>query len=247
MSEWPKERDWKSRTCRKVRRGFKSLPLRSSRGKLRFPRDLRSALCGGGPLRTSVSSPGTARSPSAYFGWPLLAHPGPRPARHARPARPRDLHLVVRVVAARDRELDEPVRQPRDLRAAGVNLTWTASAPGIALAFSPLTVLVGPSASYNVAALFLPALAAWTAFLLCRAPHRVALGLARRRLPVRLLELHARPRARGAPEPDRRLPRAARRARRSSATCAASSTVAGWRGGSGCSSHSSSRSRPRSR
>jgi hypothetical protein len=28
VSEWPKERDWKSRTCRKVGRGFKSRPLR---------------------------------------------------------------------------------------------------------------------------------------------------------------------------------------------------------------------------
>jgi hypothetical protein len=32
VSEWPKERDWKSRTCRKVRRGFKSRPLRWSVG-----------------------------------------------------------------------------------------------------------------------------------------------------------------------------------------------------------------------
>ena len=30
MSEWPKERDWKSRMCRKVHRGFKSLSLRSA-------------------------------------------------------------------------------------------------------------------------------------------------------------------------------------------------------------------------
>src|SRR6266516_4310907 len=30
VSEWPKERDWKSRTCCKVRRGFKSRPLRSA-------------------------------------------------------------------------------------------------------------------------------------------------------------------------------------------------------------------------
>jgi hypothetical protein len=29
VSEWSKERDWKSRTCCKVRRGFKSRPLRS--------------------------------------------------------------------------------------------------------------------------------------------------------------------------------------------------------------------------
>jgi hypothetical protein len=50
----------------------------------------------------------------------------------------------------------------------GVNLAWTASAPGLALAFSPLTVLVGPDVSYNVAALLAPALSAWTAFLLVR-------------------------------------------------------------------------------
>jgi hypothetical protein len=51
---------------------------------------------------------------------------------------------------------------------SGINLTWTASSPGLALAFSPLTVLLGPTAAYNVAALLLPALAAWTAYLLCR-------------------------------------------------------------------------------
>src|SRR5262249_55191282 len=28
---WPKERDWKSRTCRKVGRGFESRPLRQVR------------------------------------------------------------------------------------------------------------------------------------------------------------------------------------------------------------------------
>ena len=51
---------------------------------------------------------------------------------------------------------------------SGVNLTWTASVPGLALLFAPLTLLVGPVASYNVAATFLPAVAAWTCFLLCR-------------------------------------------------------------------------------
>src|SRR5690242_19263312 len=30
VSEWPKERDWKSRTCCKVGRGFNSRPLRFS-------------------------------------------------------------------------------------------------------------------------------------------------------------------------------------------------------------------------
>ena len=74
-------------------------------------------------------------------------------------------------------------------------------------------LLAGPVVSYNVAALLMPALAAWTAFLLCRYLTRLALAVARRRLPVRLLELHARPGAR-APAHDRGLPRPARRARR---------------------------------
>jgi hypothetical protein len=50
----------------------------------------------------------------------------------------------------------------------GVNLAWTVTVPGLALAFSPLTLLFGPAVSYNVAALLVPALAAWTAYLLCR-------------------------------------------------------------------------------
>jgi hypothetical protein len=40
--------------------------------------------------------------------------------------------------------------------------------PGLAVAFSPITLLFGPVAAYNVAATLLPALAAWTCFLLCR-------------------------------------------------------------------------------
>jgi hypothetical protein len=50
----------------------------------------------------------------------------------------------------------------------GLNLGWTATAPGLAIAFSPLTLAVGPVVAYNVAAVLMPALAAWTAFLLCR-------------------------------------------------------------------------------
>jgi hypothetical protein len=50
----------------------------------------------------------------------------------------------------------------------GLNLTWVGSTPGLALVFTPLTVLFGAATSYNVAAVFLPAIAAWTAFLLCR-------------------------------------------------------------------------------
>lgn len=50
----------------------------------------------------------------------------------------------------------------------GVNLTWTTSVPGLALIFSPLTLIFGAVASYNVAAVLMPALAAWTAFVLFR-------------------------------------------------------------------------------
>src|SRR4051812_35264314 len=50
----------------------------------------------------------------------------------------------------------------------GVNLAWTTSIPGLALALSPLTLTAGPTVAYNVVAILMPALAAWTAYLLCR-------------------------------------------------------------------------------
>ena len=50
----------------------------------------------------------------------------------------------------------------------GIDLAWVTSVPGLALAFSPVTLLFGPVAGYNACALLMPALAAWTAFALCR-------------------------------------------------------------------------------
>jgi hypothetical protein len=50
----------------------------------------------------------------------------------------------------------------------GSDLAWTGSAPGLALLLAPVTLAAGPVAAYNVASILLPALAAWTAFLLCR-------------------------------------------------------------------------------
>ncbi|MBV8481032.1 MAG: hypothetical protein JOY72_12105 [Actinobacteria bacterium] len=49
-----------------------------------------------------------------------------------------------------------------------LNLAWTVSVPTLAVAFAPLTLLVGPVLSYDVAALLAPAVTAFTAFLLCR-------------------------------------------------------------------------------
>ena len=71
------------------------------------------------------------------------------------------------------------------------------------------------------------------------------LGLARRRLPVRLLELHARAGA-GPPPHDRGLPAAADRARDDPLPRRASSADGASAGASACSSGSSSGSRPRS-
>jgi hypothetical protein len=50
----------------------------------------------------------------------------------------------------------------------GLNLAWVTSVPGLALPLAPLTLLFGPVAAYNVAAVLMPALAAWAAYLLCR-------------------------------------------------------------------------------
>jgi hypothetical protein len=49
----------------------------------------------------------------------------------------------------------------------GLNLTWTTSVPGLAVLFAPVTLLFGPLSAYNLAATLMPALAAWTCFLLC--------------------------------------------------------------------------------
>src|SRR4051794_27124943 len=51
---------------------------------------------------------------------------------------------------------------------SGLDLAWTTVTPALAVAFAPLTLLAGPVAAYDTAAVLMPALAAWTAFLLCR-------------------------------------------------------------------------------
>jgi hypothetical protein len=50
----------------------------------------------------------------------------------------------------------------------GINLTWVTSVPLPAVALSPVTAVAGPFLSFNLAELAAPALAAWTAYLLCR-------------------------------------------------------------------------------
>jgi hypothetical protein len=50
---------------------------------------------------------------------------------------------------------------------AGFNLTWSTSIPLLSLLALPLTATVGPIAAFNLLCVTCPALAAWTAFLLC--------------------------------------------------------------------------------
>ena len=50
----------------------------------------------------------------------------------------------------------------------GLNLAWTTSVPALALLFAPVTLVAGPVAAYNTASVLMPALAAWSAFALCR-------------------------------------------------------------------------------
>ena len=50
----------------------------------------------------------------------------------------------------------------------GVNLAWATSIPGLAVIAAPITLIAGPAFAYNLLAVVMPALAAWTAFLLCR-------------------------------------------------------------------------------
>ena len=101
-----------------------------------------------------------------YFGYPVVRHPG------------RDLigtgvdvdlftwalgwwpHAIL--------HWQNPIVTHAIWAPEGVNLAWTTSVPGLALLVAPVTLLAGPVVSYNLLAVALPALAAWTGFLLCR-------------------------------------------------------------------------------
>jgi len=50
----------------------------------------------------------------------------------------------------------------------GYNLAWASSMPGPSVLLAPVTLALGPEATWNLLAVLAPALGAWTAFLLCR-------------------------------------------------------------------------------
>lgn len=50
----------------------------------------------------------------------------------------------------------------------GLNLAWSVTIPLASLIMAPITATFGPVVAYNILAIASPALAAWTAFILCR-------------------------------------------------------------------------------
>jgi hypothetical protein len=102
----------------------------------------------------------------AYFGSWVAAHPAGRTI-----GRSTDANVFVWAFARWPHALwhgENPIFTHAIWAPSGLDLAWAVSSPGLSFAFAPLTLLAGPVASYNVAAVLMPALAAWTAFLLCR-------------------------------------------------------------------------------
>jgi len=102
----------------------------------------------------------------ALFGWRLLPHPGRLVLGQGG-----DPAIYIWSMAWWPHAIGawtNPLVSHAVYAPTGVNIAWTPSAPGLALLFSPLTVVAGPVVSFNVAALLMPALGAWTTYLLCR-------------------------------------------------------------------------------
>jgi len=51
---------------------------------------------------------------------------------------------------------------------SGVDLAWVNTVPPVAVVLAPLTWLLGPVPAFDIAAVLLPSVSAWTAYLLCR-------------------------------------------------------------------------------
>jgi hypothetical protein len=105
---------------------------------------------------------------AAIFGPALLPHPGRAIVGLGGAADPEIFIWSFAWWAHALGSLTNPFVSHAVYYPVGVNLTWTASGPGLALVFVPLTWLAGPTVSYNIAMIVLPAATAWTGFLLCR-------------------------------------------------------------------------------
>ena len=101
-----------------------------------------------------------------YFGWDLLPHPG-----RTLVGSGNDRQIYVWSFAWWAHSIEtwtNPLFTHALYAPTGLNVAWTLTVPGLAFVFSPVTMIFGPVVSYNLAALLVPAVSAWTAFVLCR-------------------------------------------------------------------------------
>jgi hypothetical protein len=101
-----------------------------------------------------------------YFGARLTAHPG-----RALLGSGADPQIFVWAFAWWPHAIgtwQNPIVSHAIYAPHGIDLAWATTVPLLALAFAPLTLLFGPDVSYNVASMLMPALSAFTAYLLCR-------------------------------------------------------------------------------
>ena len=101
-----------------------------------------------------------------YLGLPLILHSGGRFIGDGR-----DPTLVIWAFAWWPHAIAHglnPIVTHVIWAPEGVNLMWVGAVPGLALPFTPLTLVAGPVLAFNVCAILTPAFAAWTAFRLCR-------------------------------------------------------------------------------
>ncbi|MBV8080447.1 MAG: hypothetical protein JO186_08745 [Actinobacteria bacterium] len=114
----------------------------------------------------AVALAGYAAISYLFFGLPLGLHPG-----RDLVGTGRDPQLFVWDLAWWPHAIlhgENPFVSHAIYAPSGINLAWVTSVPGIAILFAPVTLLFGPDVSFNVAEIAMPALAAWTAYLLCR-------------------------------------------------------------------------------
>jgi hypothetical protein len=104
----------------------------------------------------------------AYFGAPLLRHPG----RYLIGSGTDDISLVWSFAwwLHALETWQNPFYSHAIYAPFGINLAWSTTAPGLALVFTPLTRLTGPDVSYNVATTLAPALGAVGIAVLVSAP-----------------------------------------------------------------------------
>jgi hypothetical protein len=100
-----------------------------------------------------------------FFGWRLLPHPG-----RLILGQGDDPNIYIWSLGWWPHAIaswENPLVSHALYVPTGVNIAWTPSAPGLGLLLAPLTSIVGPVVAFNVAALLMPALSAWSAYRLC--------------------------------------------------------------------------------